>query len=287
MSRAAVLKERLARKPALLTPGCYDALSALLIERSGFEAAYVSGAAIAYTQLGRPDIGLVSSSEVAAQLGRMADRVTIPLIVDADTGWGNALNVQRIVREFERNGAAALQLEDQSFPKRCGHLSGKDLISKSEMIGKVKAAVDARDAALIIARTDAIAVEGFDAALERAHAYVDAGADMIFVEAPQTLDQLRAIVESLGPRVALLANMVEGGKTPILTRDELSAMGFALVLSPGGLVRAQTMLAEEYLASLRQHGTTAPFKSRMHDFAGINAVVGLGEINQAGERYKG
>ncbi len=279
------LKKRLAEKPALLAPGCYDALSALLIERAGFEAAYVSGAAIAYTQLGRPDIGLVSSTEVASIVARIADRVSIPLIVDADTGWGNALNVRRTVREFERAGAAALQLEDQTFPKRCGHLSGKSLVSKAEMAGKVRAAADARDAALIVARTDAIAVEGFDAALDRAHAYADAGADVIFVEAPQSLDQMRAIVESLGARAPLLANMVEGGKTPILGRDELSAMGFSLILSPGGLVRAGARLAEEYLASLNAHGSTAPFRERMHDFAGINAVVGLDEIAAEGRRY--
>src|SRR5215469_16568890 len=189
------LRDRLACPPILIAPGVYDPLTALIAEKAGFEALYVSGAAIAYTRLGRPDIGLVSMDEVAATVSLIRDRVAAQLIVDADTGFGNALNAARTVREFERAGANAIQIEDQDFPKRCGHLDGKILIPAAEMCGKLHAALDARRSrdTLIIARTDAIAVEGFDRAIERAIAYREAGADMLFVEAPKTRDDLSRI----------------------------------------------------------------------------------------------
>ena len=231
------MRARLNRAPAVLAPGVFDALSAALAEQAGFEALYLSGASIAYTALGRPDIGLVSMTEVAEVLGRIRERVALPVIVDADTGFGNALNVQRVVRLFERAGATVIQLEDQSFPKRCGHLQGKSLISAGEMAGKVRAAVDARDRALIMARTDAIAVEGFDAALDRAERYLEAGADILFIEAPEDAAQMQAITARFAARVPLLANMVEGGRTPLAATDELSALGYRLVIFPGGLVR--------------------------------------------------
>ncbi len=190
-------------------------------------------------------------------------------MVDADTGYGNALNVQRTVRALERAGASAIQLEDQDFPKRCGHLDGKALVSAAEMAGKVRAAVDARrsDATLIVARTDAVAVEGFERAIERAALYAQAGADLLFVEAPKTRDELGRVVAALGQSVPLMANMVEGGKTPILPAAELEALGFALVIFPGGIVRALAKTATEYYASLAAHGTTEPFRARMLDFA--------------------
>jgi 2-methylisocitrate lyase-like PEP mutase family enzyme len=211
------LKARLTTPgPAVHAPGAFDALSALLIEQAGFDAVYLSGASIAYTQLGRPDLGLVSFDHVADVVARICERVNIPLIVDADTGFGNALNVARTVKVFERNGARAIQLEDQTFPKRCGHLAGKGVAPLDDMVGKVHAALDARrsDETLIIARTDAIAVEGFEPAMERALAYADAGADVVFVEAPGDLEQMKRIVATLGQTPAM-ANMVEGGKTPI------------------------------------------------------------------------
>lgn len=188
------LRERLAEPRIVLAPGVCDALTAAIAADSGFEALYVSGAAIAYTRLGRPDIGLVSMSEVADHVARIADRVATPLIVDADTGYGNALNVQRTVRAFERAGAAMIQLEDQTFPKRCGHLDGKGVIPMAEMVGKLRAAVDARQSAatLILARTDAVAIEGLEAAVRRAHAYAEAGADALFVEAPRSMPSWRA-----------------------------------------------------------------------------------------------
>ena len=285
--KTSYLKTRLGSRPALLAPGAYDAFSALLVEQAGFEAIYMSGASISYTQIGRPDVGLMSSSQVADIIGRVADRVSIPLIVDADTGFGNALNVQHSVRIFERMGAAALQLEDQTAPKRCGHLAGKELVSIAEMVGKIKAAVDARASSdtLIIARTDAIAVEGFDQALERAGLYAEAGADVIFVEAPQSLDQMTAICAAM-PDTPLLANMVEGGKTPILSCDELSEMGFRMVIAPGSMVRAHAFMAQDFLGQLKVNGTTAGFRDRMLNFDQINALLGLPELIADGVRYE-
>jgi 2-methylisocitrate lyase-like PEP mutase family enzyme len=280
------LPARLGRKPIVVAPGVYDAFTALLAERAGFATLYVSGAAISYTRLGRPDIGLVSMSEVVEVVGTIRDRVSADLIVDADTGYGNALNVTRTVRLFERAGASAIQLEDQDFPKRCGHLDGKVLIPPAEMGGKIKAAVDARRSreTLVIARTDAIAVEGFEHAVERAALYRDAGADVLFVEAPQTRAELERIPPALGS-APLMANMVEGGKTPPFPAAELEAMGFALVIFPGGIVRALAHMASEYYASLAACGTSEPFRSRMLDFAALNDLIGTPEMLALGKRY--
>jgi len=282
------LRSRLSRKPILVAPGVYDAFTALLGARAGFTALYVSGAAISYTRLGRPDIGLVGMREVADTLALIRDRVDVRLIVDADTGYGNALNVGRTVRCFERAGADAVQLEDQDFPKRCGHLDGKALIPAAEMCGKIRAAVDARHSreTLIIGRTDAVAVEGFERAIERAVLYREAGADMLFVEAPKTRDDLARMVATLGARVPLMANMVEGGKTPPLSAAELETIGFALVIFPGGIVRALGRMAADYYASLAAHGSTAPFRSRMLDFDGLNDLVGTPEMVALGKRYE-
>ncbi len=285
---AETLRSRLSRKPILVAPGVYDAFTALLGARAGFTALYVSGAAISYTRLGRPDIGLVGMSEVADTLALIRDRVDVRLIVDADTGYGNALNVGRTVRCFERAGADAVQLEDQDFPKRCGHLDGKALIPAAEMCGKIRAAVDARHSreTLIIGRTDAVAVEGLERAIERAVLYREAGADMLFVEAPKTRDDLARMVATLGARVPLMANMVEGGKTPPLSAAELETIGFALVIFPGGIVRALGRMAADYYASLAAHGSTAPFRSRMLDFDGLNDLVGTPEMVALGKRYE-
>ena len=287
MTSAENLHARLARKPIVVAPGVYDAFTALVAAQAGFDTLYVSGAAIAYTRLGRPDIGLVSVTEMTQTVAMIRDRVGAKLIVDADTGYGNALNVARTVREFERVGANAIQIEDQDFPKRCGHLDGKALISAGEMCGKLRAALDTRRAreTLIIARTDAIAVEGFDRAIERAVSYAEAGADMLFVEAPKTRDDLGRIAEALRGRAPLVANMVEGGKTPLLSAAELEAIGFALVIFPGGIVRAFAQLASEYYASLGKHGSSEPFRGRMLDFAGLNDLIGTPELLALGKRY--
>jgi 2-methylisocitrate lyase-like PEP mutase family enzyme len=288
MADAETLRSRLARKPIVVAPGVYDPFTALVATQAGFDTLYVSGAAIAYTRLGRPDIGLVSMTEVAETLALIRDRVTANLIVDADTGYGNALNVVRTVREFERVGATAIQLEDQDFPKRCGHLDGKSLIPMQEMCGKLRAAVDTRRSreTLIVARTDAVAVEGLPRALERAAAYREAGADVLFVEAPKTRDELASIVAQLGDALPLLANMVEGGKTPTLPAHELEAIGFSIVIFPGAIVRAFGYMASEFYGSLAAHGSNEPYRNRMLDFNGINELVGTSDMIALGQRYE-
>ena len=282
------LRARLVKPPIVIAPGIYDPLTALIAERAGFEALYVSGAAIAYTRLGRPDIGLVSMSEVVETVALIRDRVRAHLVVDADTGYGNALNVERAVRLLERAGANAIQLEDQDFPKRCGHLDDKTLIPAPEMAGKIKAAVNVRASSetLIIARTDAIAVEGFDGAVARAALYRDAGADMLFIEAPRQRDELARVVKQAAGKVPLMANMVEGGKTPILPARELEELGFSLVIFPGGIVRALAKTAEEFYGSLKTHGTTDPFRPQMFDFAALNDLIGTPELMALGKQYE-
>lgn len=272
----------------IVAPGIYDAMTALLAEQAGFDCLYLSGASIAYTRLGRPDIGLVSASEVIATIELIADRIDLPVIVDGDTGFGNAMNAQRTVRGFERAGAQAIQIEDQSFPKRCGHLAGKTLIGKDEMAGKIRAAVDARetDRLRIIARTDAIAVEGFDVALARAEAYADAGADVLFIEAPRSIEQMDAIAERFSGRIPLLANMVEGGMTPVTSAQELHDRGFRLVIFPGGAARAMLRQAQAYYASLKDNGSNAPFRDRMADFDELNDVIGLSQMLNAAKQYE-
>jgi 2-methylisocitrate lyase-like PEP mutase family enzyme len=283
------LRARLTRPEILIAPGVYDGLTATLAEQAGFEALYLSGAAVAYTRLGRPDIGLTSVSEMADTMALIRDRTALPVIIDADTGFGNALNAQRTMRLYERAGASALQVEDQTYPKRCGHLSDKSLISKQEMVGKIAAMADARasDATLIVARTDAIAVEGFAAAMDRAEAYVQAGADVLFIEAPRTGDELAQVAQTFRGRVPLLANMVEGGHTPITSATDLQALGFDIVIFPGGIVRALARTAQDYYASLRAHGSNTPFADRMFDFDGLNARIGTAEMLAMGQRFDG
>lgn len=272
----------------LLAPGVYDALSGHMAERAGFRAAYLSGASIAYTRFGRPDLGLVSMSEVADTLSACRERVSIPLMVDADTGFGNALNVIRTVKLFARCGADAIQLEDQSLPKRCGHLDEKRLVPPAEMVGKIKAALDARpsEAVLIVARTDAVGVEGLEAALDRADAYREAGADILFVEALRSDREIEAAMSRLGGTAPLLANMVEGGKTPLKPAADLQRLGYSVAIFPGGLVRALTRTMEEYFASLKEAGTTEPFRGRMLDFATLNDILGTGDMLDLGKRYE-
>ncbi|MBK8361660.1 MAG: isocitrate lyase/PEP mutase family protein [Comamonadaceae bacterium] len=282
------LKTRLAQAQPLLAPGVYDALTALVAEQAGFEALYLSGASIAYTRLGRSDVGLTTFTEVQDTLARITERVALPVIVDADTGFGNALNVQRTVRGLERAGAAMIQIEDQGFPKRCGHLDGKTVIPVGEMCGKLRAALDARHSAgtLILARTDALAVEGLDAALERADAYLACGVDALFIEALRTPDQMDAACSRFAARVPLLANMVEGGKTPVQDSGELGRRGFRIVIFPGGTARAVAHTLQDYYASLHRDQTTAPWQSRMLDFDGLNRLIGTPELLETGRRYE-
>lgn len=287
MSHAARLRELLAG-PAFIAPGVYDGLTALQVQQAGFDCAYVSGASVAFTRLGRPDIGLTTMTEVANVVSNIRERIDIPVIVDGDTGFGNALNVQRTVRLFERMGASGIQLEDQTLPKRCGHLDGKALVPVGEMLGKIRAAQDARerDDTVIVARTDAIAVSGLDEALDRGAAYAEAGADVLFVESPLDDPQLRIVGETLGPRIPLLANMVEGGKTPLHSVDELGALGYRVVIFPGAMLRMLSRAATAYLEALKRDGTTAGIMDRMFDFRAVNAIIGTDEMLATGKKYE-
>ena len=280
---------RLQQPKALLAPGIYDALTALIAEQAGFEALYLSGASSAYTRLGRSDMGLTTASEVANTLANITDRVKVPVIVDADTGFGNALNMQRTVRDFERAGAAMIQIEDQTFPKRCGHLDGKGVVPAQEMQGKIKAALDARRSSntLILARTDALAVEGLEAALERAEKYLECGVDALFIEALRSPEQMKVACAQFAHRIPLLANMVEGGKTPILSAAELGDVGFRIVIFPGGTARAVSHTLQAYYASLHTHQTTAPWRDQMLDFDQLNDVIETPALLALGKQYDG
>ena len=260
------LKTLLAERRALTLPGAANAMFARVIEEQGFEACYVTGAGIANMHLGAPDIGLTTLTEIANVLAPIADAVNLPLLVDADTGFGNGLNMARTVRVLERAGAAGLQIEDQVFPKRCGHFAGKDVISCAEMVSKIKAAVDARrDGDLqIVARTDARAVEGFNAAMDRAHAFIEAGADVLFVEAPVSLEEMERIARELP--VPQIANIVFGGKTPDPGRERLKEMGFAGVLYANALLQAALRTSYEVLESLRDTGSLDSVAHRLASF---------------------
>ncbi len=260
------LKQILARRDAVIVPGVANAMFARVVEASGFEAVYVTGAGIANMLLGAPDIGLTTMSEVADTVARIADCVALPLIVDADTGFGNAVNMVRTVRSFERAGAAAIQIEDQVFPKKCGHFAGKHVVSLPDMLAKIKAAVDARrDGSLqIIARTDARAIEGLDRAIERARAFVEAGADVTFVEAPTDLDELRRIPGEI--RAPQVANMVFGGRTPEPGREKLKEFGYAIVLYANAVLQASLKASFQVLAGLRKDGSLASVAAHLASF---------------------
>ena len=278
----------LQQETILLAPGIFDALGMMLVENAGFDAAYLSGASLAYTRHGSPDIGLVTMTEVAETVSLLRERSEIPLIVDADTGYGNAINTQRTVKLFERCGASMIQLEDQSFPKRCGHLRDKSVIPAKEMTGKLKAALDARRSSetLIIARTDAVASEGLESTLERAEHYLETGIDVLFVEALTSSGQMRLVNERFSPRILLMANMVEGGMTPLMSSQELEDIGYSLVIFPGGYVRATAKLATRYFESLKKNGTNEPFLEEMLNFNQLQSLLGTDEILNQGKAYE-
>ena len=267
------LKEIVARRAAVQVPGAANALFARVVEELGFEAVYVTGAGIANMHLGAPDIGLTTLTEVGDTVRAIADTVTLPLIVDADTGFGNAVNLVRTIRVLERSGAAGIQIEDQVFPKKCGHFAGKNVVAMGEMVQKVKAAADARrDPDLqIIARTDARAVEGLDRAIERAHAYTEAGADMAFVEAPQDLAELGRIGREIdAPQVV---NIVFGGKTPDPGQPELARMGFAMVLYANAVLQAAVKGAINVLDALKRDGILNGVQSQLVSFEERQRIV--------------
>lgn len=282
------IKTLLQERACLLAPGVYDSFSALIAEQAGFDAVYLSGASIAYTRLGRSDVGLTTYTEVEQTLSRIADRISLPIIVDADTGFGNALNVIRTVKGFEKAGAAMIQMEDQTFPKRCGHLAGKTVVPVAEMCGKLKAALDARrsDNTLILARTDALAVEGLDAALDRAEAYLECGADVLFVEALRTTTDMARACARFKSRAPLLANMVEGGMTPVQSAAELGEIGFKIVIFPGGAARAVGHCLQNYYGLLHKNGTTAGSAGSMLDFNQLNELIETPALLDLGRKYE-
>ena len=269
----------------MLLPGAANALTALVIQDAGFDSLYVSGAGVANTFLGVPDVGLVTLSELVDHVAAMADVVRIPILVDGDTGFGNAINVQRTVRMLERAGAAAVQLEDQLSPKKCGHFAGKDVISVTEMVGKIHAAVDARadDDFVVIARTDAVATEGMDAALERMAAYSEAGADVLFVEAPVDLAQMRSIVAQVPGHH--MANMVEGGVTPLMTRAELGKAGFRIALYANAAMRGAVVGMRNTLNHLAQYGDTKEAGDLMISWSDRQGLVRKPEFDRLEELY--
>jgi 2-methylisocitrate lyase-like PEP mutase family enzyme len=279
------LKQALGERRAVLVPGAANALTARIIEDLGFEAIYLTGAGLANTNLGVPDIGLVTLTELVDATAAIAAVTALPLIVDADTGFGNALNVVRTVRVLERAGAAAIQLEDQISPKRCGHFEGKEVIPAAEMVSKLRAAVDTRSSEdfLVIARTDARATEGLDAAIARAQSYAEAGADLTFVEAPASLDELAAIPPRL--LVPQVANMVVGGKTPLASQRELAAMGYGLVLYANAALQASVLAMQEVLGALSKDGSLARVQDRLASFAERQRVVGKGEWDALEARF--
>lgn len=281
------LREIVARRSAVIAPGTPNALFAQLIAQTGFECAYVTGAGVANMQLGVPDIGLTSLNDMAQAVTAIADVTDLPLIVDADTGFGNPLNAYRAVRMLERAGAAAIQIEDQVFPKRCGHFSGKQVIAAGDMMQKIKAATDARRDGdlMIIARTDALATEGVDAALDRARAYVEAGADMSFIEAPLDDAQMaRIVAEAPGPQIA---NMVFGGRTPELGQARLQEMGFSIVLYANAVLQAALKASQQVLRTLKDEGSLVSVADRLASFEERQAAVGKQIWDAREKRYVG
>jgi 2-methylisocitrate lyase-like PEP mutase family enzyme len=270
----------------VLAPGCYDALGARLIEEAGFPAAYMTGFGSAASQLGRPDIGLMALPEMVDNARRIASAVDIPVIADADTGYGNSINVIRTVREYETAGVAAIHIEDQVMPKKCGHMEGKHVVPAGEMIAKVSAAVAARRSAdfLIIARTDARAVEGMEGALARARMYVEAGADALFVEAPQSEAEIEAVARTF-PDVPLLFNYAEGGKTPAVSHARLRELGFSLVIFPLTLLLVATQAMRAALARVKADGTPIDLLGSLLPFDDFLSFIGLPEIRELEQRF--
>src|SRR3954463_14592046 len=275
---AAGLRALLERGEPVLAPGAYDGLSARLVERAGFPAVYMTGFGASASLIGRPDVGLLSFDEMAGHARRLAQAVSVPLIADADDGYGNPLNVMRTVREYAAAGVAALPIEDQVAPKRCGHLEGKEVIDAAEMVEKVRAAVEARGDGelLIIARTDARAVEGFDAALERARRYREAGADALFVEAPENEQEIEAVAAAF-PDVPLVFNWVDGGKTPQLPHERIRELGFALVIYPVTTLFAAARAVADLLDRLGEHDVPS--------FDAFTDMIGLPEMRALETRF--
>ena len=279
------LRELLARPEPLVAPGAYDALSARLVEQAGFDVVYMTGFGTTASLAGRPDVGLLTGTEMVDNARRIAAAVDVPVIADADTGYGNAINVVRTVQAYEQAGVAGIHLEDQVMPKKCGHMSGKAVIPADEMVGKIRAAVAARRDPdfLLIARTDAAAVEGLDAAIDRARAYAEAGADVLFVEAPTSEDDIARVAEELRGVAPLVFNWAEGGRTPPIPLARIAELGFALVLFPIGTLLAATAGIRRLLATLRADGV--PAVDDLPTFDGFTDLIGLPEIRDLESRF--
>jgi len=286
MSRSARLRALINRPEILIAPGAYDPFIARCVEAAGFEAVYMTGAGVSHVRLGQPDLGLLTFTEMVDQAGRIADAVSLPVFADADTGYGNALNVMRTVRAYERAGLAGLHIEDQEMPKRCGHFDSKRVIELGEMTGKIKAALDARVDAdfVIIARTDARTALGLEQAMERGYAFEEAGADVIFFESPLSEDELALVGKSFTKPT--LANMVETGKTPLLPAQRLQELGFNVVIHPGAVGRFISHQLRDFLARLRAEGSTLSQLDRMADFKTQNDIVGLPQLLEIAKRYE-
>ena len=279
------MRRALVRGAGHIMPGAANALAARVIEAAGHKMMMVSGAAVANTYLGVPDIGLVSVTELASHVAAVREAVGIPILADADTGFGNAINTRRTVKLLERAGANAIMLEDQTYPKRCGHFEGKDVIPKDEMVAKLKAAVDARidPDLMILARTDARAVEGFEAACDRARAYQEAGADFLFIEAPLTTEELVSIPK-LVPGIHL-CNMVIGGKTPLLPRAELAKAGYAVICYANAALQASLLAMQQVLEHLQEHGSIQGVEDKLMMFAERQKVLDADKYKALEKRY--
>ncbi|MGW4523365.1 isocitrate lyase/PEP mutase family protein [Amycolatopsis sp. NPDC004378] len=271
----------------LVAPGAYDALSAVLIEQAGFDAVYMTGFGTTASLIGRPDVGLLSMTEMVGNAARLVSAVDVPVIADADTGYGNAVNVMRTVRAYEQAGVSAIHLEDQVMPKKCGHLRGKEVIPRAEMAGKIRAAVAARHDPdfLLIARTDAAATHGLEDAIDRAKAYADAGADLLFVEAPTSEGDIERVAEQLAGTVPLVFNWAEGGRTPPLSLARIRELGFSLVLFPIGTLLAATAGMRRLLDALRRGGTPEALLGKLPTFDEFTTLAGLPEIEQLERQF--
>jgi len=279
------MKELFASKKMVVAPGAHDALTAKIIGKLGFDAVYMTGYGQSASHLGKPDVGLMTMSEMVMRAANVVEAADVPVIADADTGFGNAVNVMRTVREYEKAGVAVIQLEDQVLPKKCGHMTGRQIVPMEEMIGKIKAAVDTRvnPDVMIMARTDARTTQGIEAAIERGLAYKEAGADIIFIESPETKEEMLLLNEKI-PGLTL-ANMVEGGRTPLLLNDELEALGYNLTIYPTASTYVVTKAMVDLWEGLRRDGTTAKMIDRMIPFPRFNELIGLNEIREIEKNY--
>lgn len=287
MRKTGILRNLLQEKEILVAPGAYDALSAKIIEKMGFKAVYMTGYGCSASVIGQPDVGLLSMTEMVKRAGDIAKSVKVPVIADADTGYGNPLNVRRTVMEYERAGVAGIQLEDQVFPKKCGHMLGRKIIPVEEMVQKIKAACDAREdkELVIVARTDARTSHGLEEALSRGRAYQEAGADLLFIESPENIEEMKKINDYF-PNTPTLANMVEGGRTPLLSEQELEDLGFSIVIFPTGPLYAAARAVKDYLHELKSKGTV---KSKIDDlipFSDFNELIGLQDYLELEKKYR-